>query len=83
MTTKEDISRWFDEGVRQNATHMLVVCDDYDHEDYPVYIKPGENARERHNEYTSGKHSMQRVMEVYSLTQDKAKQLNEGRAFNY
>jgi|ERR1039458_6306432 hypothetical protein len=39
MTTKEDLRRWFNEGVELKATHMIVVCDTFDHEDYPVYVK--------------------------------------------
>jgi hypothetical protein len=30
-TTKEDISQWFDEGVKKGATHMLVVTDTFDY----------------------------------------------------
>lgn len=62
---------------------MIVVCDSFDYEDYPVYVKKGEDVRAKHKEYIDGKHSMQRVMEVYSLNQDKEKQLNEHRAFNF
>ena len=29
-TTKEEIGKWFDSGVKQGATHLLVVCDTYD-----------------------------------------------------
>jgi hypothetical protein len=80
-TSKDDIRRWFDEGVKEGATHMIVICDTYDWEDYPKFVKPGENAREvaRANNGTN----MQKVMEVYDLSMDKEKQLGEHRAFNY
>ena len=34
-TTKEDISVWFDEARREGATHLLVVCDEFDYEEAP------------------------------------------------
>jgi len=79
--TREDISRWLAEGKREKATHMIVVCDTYDWEDYPVYVSRRENVREIYSDY-NGK-EMQRVMEVYSLKKDTESQLNEHRSFNF
>jgi hypothetical protein len=80
MTTKEEIGQWFDRGVEEGATHMLVVCDTYDWDDYPVYVKLGEDAREQAAKYP---HDMQKLMEVYNLAIDRDQQLKQGRAFNY
>lgn len=80
-TTKEDIRDWLDNAKEEGATHMIVVCDTFDHEDFPVNVMPGEDAREK-----SAKHSgkdMQRVMEVYALHLDWDKQLAEYRSFHY
>lgn len=82
-TTQNDIRGWLNEGKKQGATHMLVVCDTYDHEDYPVYVKAGQSAKDLHAEYVQGKHSMQRVMECYSLGKDIEPQLAERRAFHF
>jgi len=81
MTTKDDIIRWLEAGLDKKATHMIVVCDSFDHEDYPVYVKQGQDARERAAEY-DGK-NMQRIMEVYNFSIDLKEQLAERRAFNY
>jgi hypothetical protein len=59
---------------------MIVVCDTYDYEDYPVYVKPGEDACEKVKEYNGP--NMQRVMEVYSLTSPKEPQLAAERVWN-
>ncbi|MBI1957129.1 MAG: hypothetical protein HYS44_01585 [Candidatus Niyogibacteria bacterium] len=75
-TTKEDIAGWFREGQQQGATHMIVACDTFDWEDYPVFVMPGEDVREKAAEH-------EKVMEVYSLSQDMDAQLNEYRAFHY
>jgi hypothetical protein len=82
-TTKETISNWFDEGIKRGATNMIIVCDSYDHIDYPVYISPDQSVRDVETEYKNGKHSMQRIMEIYSLRGDKNSQMNEYRAFHY
>jgi len=37
MTTKEEISMWFDTGLAMNCKWMLVVTDTVDWVDYPVY----------------------------------------------
>lgn len=44
------------------ATHVVVVCDSFDYEDYPVEVFPGQSVEAVRAEY-AGK-SMQRVMEV-------------------
>ena len=79
--TREDIVRWLTRGKKERATHMIVVCDTYDWEDYPVYVSRNEKVREVYREY-NGK-SMQTVMEVYSLKKDLESQLNEHRAFHF
>lgn len=79
--TKQDISNWFDEGVKKGATHMLVVCDTYDWDDYPVYVMPGEDARTKAGEYNGT--NMQSLMECYNLSKPKDIQLDHRRTFDY
>ena len=83
MSTKEELSDWFDEGMKKGATHMLIVCDTFAYDDYPKYVMPGEDPRALHQEYAVGKHSMQKVLEIYALHLDKTKQLDEYRPFHY
>lgn len=77
-TTKKEISSWFDDGIKKGATHLIVFCDTFDYEDYPVFVMPSENVRAK---ATGG--NMQTVMEVYNLKMDKALQLKQDRSFNY
>ncbi len=79
--TKEEISNWFNIGVELKATHMIVVCDTFDYEDYPVYVQEDQNVHKIEKE--SDHAEMQKVMEVYCLTMDKEAQLDQTRAFNY
>jgi hypothetical protein len=79
--TRQDIDRWFEAGLLSEATHMIVVCDTYDYENYPVYVNKGENVEEKAKEF-EGK-NMQSIDEVYNLSMDKNKQLNERRSSHY
>jgi hypothetical protein len=79
MTTRVEISEWFDQGVAQGASHMIVMCDTFDHEDYPVFVDSVQEAHAR----ASSPGNMQRVMEVYNLALDKDLQLNQVRSHNY
>jgi hypothetical protein len=80
-TTRDDIQRWLDEGKAMGATHVIVATDTFDYEDYPVFVKPGQNAQELADKING--ESMQKVMECYSLTLDTEAQLKEGRAHHY
>lgn len=80
MTTKTEIGMWFDRGVDEGQAYMLVVCDTYDHEDYPVYAKDATQCLRELAGCTQA--NMQRVMEVYDLNLDKAAQMAARRVFN-
>jgi len=81
-TTKNDLRRWFKQGVKNGATHMIVVCDTFDHDDYPVYVSPQEDVHVIEKEKSGA--SMQKVMEVYNLKLPMDKQIDGGvLQFNY
>ena len=77
--TREDILRWLHRGKAEGASHMLVLCDTFDWDDYPVFVKSVEAARER----SGAPGSMQKLMEVYNLSMDWDAQLAEHRAFHF
>lgn len=79
--SRADIKGWLDRGKKQGATHMIVVCDTYDYEDYPVYVMPEEDVRVKAKRYNG--ENMQRIMEVYSYNHDIEAQMKEYRAFHY
>jgi hypothetical protein len=74
-----DIADWFQRGVDEGATHMIVVCDTYDYDDYPVYIEPKMDFWKEYGRY-DGK-NMQRVMKVYDLKMPWSQQI-AGRVRN-
>ena len=81
MTSKDTIRQWLQQGIDENQTHVIVVCDTFDYEDYPVYVDETEDVREVEKKYNG--QNMQRIMEVYNLKMNIEDQLNQYRAFNY
>jgi len=78
----KDIRDWLErEKDNKDITHMIVVCDTFEYDDYPVYVKKNENVRKKFSQY-NGK-NMQKVMEVYSYNKNSESQLNECRAFHF
>jgi hypothetical protein len=80
MAEREDILGWIGRAKENNATHMIVACDTYDYEDYPVFVSAEQSASEEVDRVN--KDSMQKVMECYNLSMDIELQLNEYRAFH-
>lgn len=82
---KTDLSRWFDEGVTQGATHMIVKCDTFEYRGspydkccYPVYVMPGDDVHKVDDANND------KTMEVYSFAKTKDEQLQTTRrVFNY
>ena len=81
MTTRSDIKKWFDRGVGMKATHLIVVCDTYSYEDFPVFVQSDENVQDKIANY-SNPNNMLKVMEVYNLSKDRDTQLDEYRSYN-
>ena len=79
--TRDDISRWFDQGHADGATHMIVVCDTYDHEDYPVYVMPGTDLRKTFD--LNNGPNMTRAMECYALWKPKDPQMGQYRVMDF
>lgn len=80
-TTAEDLRRWLQRLMTDSSvTHMIVVCDRFDHRDFPVYVCEGENVHERVSHYADG--PMSTIMEVYSAQLPLESQLAERRAYH-
>lgn len=79
-SSKRDLATWFDEAVAQGAKFMIVVCDTFDYEDYPIPCRDAADCLDQYEKH-DGK-NMQQVMEVYDLSKDKYTQLNAPRVWN-
>lgn len=70
--SRQGISGWFDDAMAAGAEYLIVVCDTYDHDDYPI-LATAKDFWERHDSHGE-------VMEVYDLALDKTQQMAERRA---
>lgn len=79
-TTMNDIREWIDGYDKDKYSHVIIVSDSFEYEEYPVAVKIGEDVKSTISEY-NGK-NMQRVMEVYNLSMDIEKQIAGGKCWN-
>lgn len=79
--TRKDIEEWIVEAQQKGASHLIVMHDTFDHENYPVLVMPHESAREVAQRASA--HSMQKIEECYSMARDIPSQLAEHRAVHY
>ena len=77
-TSKDDIREWFKSGIVKGATHLIVVCDTYDWEDYPVYVMPDEDVREKESKHNNSE-KMKKIMEVFNLSINIEEQITGDR----
>lgn len=83
MTTQAEIRSWLNFpnykalGPDNQPTHMIVACDTFDWEDYPVWVYAEDDVNEKMN-----LGSMQKIMEVYSYALSLEDQLKQHRVFN-
>lgn len=78
-SSRENIESMFKDGVRGKYKYMIMVCDQFDYCDFPVFVHSKEKAMDKLEEFRHK--SMTKIMEVYDLSQDMEKQLNMKRAW--
>ena len=76
-TTRDMISDWFNRGVDNNQNYMIIMCDTFDLEDYPIFCETKKELQDNIN----NPGNMQKVMETYDLNENKSDQLDMKRAF--
>jgi hypothetical protein len=77
-TSMETLRKWFDQGKSIGCAHMLVVCDAYNYEDYPIYVESGRDPLVVASERCSSG-NMQQLMECYALHKPFDEQEMRGR----
>jgi len=81
MTTKLELRAQFELGKRNGCSYLVMVCDQFEWEDYPVYVDADEDIFDCISYY---RHSpMQQIMGVYDLNQDRDEQLNSPCNFRH
>lgn len=78
--SRYDLSSWFNRGLRNGNKYMMVYCDTFDYDDYPVFF---DHANDLHTYMDNARHAeMTRLMGVYDLSMDKESQIQEGRCMH-
>ena len=80
-TTINRLKDWFLVGQEKEASHMIIVCNTFDWEDFPVYVMKDQNARDICKKYNT--HEQSKVMEVYNINKDIESQLSKHRAMEF
>lgn len=80
MTTSKRIREWFVEGVADNQRWMVIICDTFDHEDFPSYFSDAEVKKciMAIGDAQHGK-NMEQLMEVYDLSLPMDEQFVPGK----
>lgn len=81
-TTPDEIRQWLRE-VDESAppiTHMIVACDEFEHDDFPIYVHADQDVRTIVDETNAA--SMTKVHEVYAMHLDFEMQLRERIAWH-
>lgn len=78
--SKDTIRDWINDGLRNDKKWLIVVCDTFSYEDYPVFVTEVEEFDEKFTYYNGN--NMQRIMEVYDLEGDIESQIDERRAWS-
>jgi len=78
--TLNDIKGWIRRGVARKATHIIVACDSFNYNNYPVFVTEDEDVYEKAEEIFGN--DLQFIDEVYDLSMDLDEQLSEKRAWH-
>lgn len=70
-TSKEEIESWFKEGVKDGHAYLIVRCDTFNHEDYPVYADSLKEANKVRDDYSN----IQLTHAVYDLKKPMKSQI--------
>lgn len=78
--SKNDIREWLERGNNGKYSHMIVVCDTWDWEDSPVFVRIDEDIDEEVRKHNGV--NMEKIMEVYNYSLDLEQQLNQRTVYN-
>jgi len=66
--TRKDVDRWIDTAKEKGCKFIISVCDKFDYDDYPVYIKDLNELIMRVDEYDGV--NMQSINEIIRINDD-------------
>jgi hypothetical protein len=79
--TREGIEEWFDKGVREGFSYLVIFNDSFEYDYYPVLFRDGEELWKIYDHL--GRDNWTSMEEVYDLSMDKEFQMSEDRARHF
>lgn len=64
--TYNDVQRWIKTGKSLKATHLIVICDTFSYEDYPIYAHGEKDCKAKAKSHNGP--NMQSVHEIINLS---------------
>ena len=68
--TKRKITEWLEKGKRRHATHVIIIYNTFNYDDYPIYVQSYENARQKIEQYRQKKIQQIRTKQNYKIFHD-------------
>ncbi|KKM82799.1 hypothetical protein LCGC14_1315970 [marine sediment metagenome] len=78
--SEKEIKGWIEEAQRQKSSHLLIITDTFDYDNYPVFAHGKKDCMKKIEEYNDI--NMQKVEEVYNMRRSIKKQFKENRSWN-
>lgn len=75
--SRAEIEEDFKEAVRRGASHVLIACDSFDHDNYPIFVMPGNDPK------TAAPTNGDRIDECYRVSLGWTTQRLEQRAWHW
>lgn len=66
--SRKDVDRWIDTAKQRGYKYIISVCDTFDYDDYPVYIKDLNELKDRMDDYDGV--NMQKINEIIRINDD-------------
>ena len=74
----KEIKKWLEDAKSKGSGFLIVMCDTFDNDDYPIFIEKGEDIKEEVKKLH--RKDMQRAVEIYDMDKDLDSQIEEHRA---
>lgn len=81
LATKIEIKKWWFIGKKEESTHMIIVYNQREGYDFPVYIKENDHVKDIYESFA--KDSKYYILSVFSFNRKIIDQLNEVKTIHF
>jgi len=66
--TRKEKEEWISQAGSMRTSFLIIVCDTFDWDDYPVYVMPGQDIKERFDHFNNK--NMQKIIEIFEFSSE-------------